>query len=624
MANSLPLDHGGPIDRAFEVFPDCALERSIIDRFDAIVRRFGYRLAIKDTSVSFTYAELAALVDRIAAATAGATEGRAGPVALLLPADAQFPAAMLGVLAAGHAYVPLDADFPIARNELIVSAAGACAIISSGDLAAEARTLFPRDIPVIDIAAMSKTAQSKPSTRPGPDDLAYIIYTSGSTGTPKGVFQNHRNHLHDILQYTNALHLTCEDRLSLLYSPSVAGANRDIYGALLNGASLHILPPRELKPAGLVREFCARGLTIYHSVPALFRHFVGALDTEERLESVRLAYLAGDRIDWSDVDAFRRGFSPRALLYVAMGSTECAVAHSHWFVEDEIRATSARLPVGRPVSDKKVTIVDPHGRSVPKGDIGELVVTSRYIALGYWRAPDLTASAFGVDPNDPECRLFRTGDLVRQRPDGLIEFVGRKDQQIKLRGHRIELAEIESTLRGCLGVSDAAVVVRSTDAGIPHSLVAYVVIRPGISGLLPRHFQSMLAQRLPHHMIPASIILLDELPRLPNFKIDRCGLAQMDTARLIAVHEHSNDPLINEIICIFKAVVGVSGATPDDTIASIGGDSLQTVNILAELERRYAITIPDDLMGERRTIRSIARWIKSQRAHSAPILSPAR
>ena len=245
------------------------------------------------------------------------------------------------------------------------------------------------------------------------------------------------------MQQTNTLHLNAEDRVALLYSPTVIGAIREIMMTLLNGASLHILPPQELQPAGLVREIRARGITVCRLVPALLRRMAEVLGPDRRLDSVRVAGLGSQRVDWSDFDLFRRHFSPEAFLIVGIGATECGGNFCHWFVDERLRATSPRLPIGRILPDAKVTIADEGGRQVVDGDIGELVVASRYVALGYWGDPDLTARSFTVDPADPKTRIFKTGDMGRMRPDGLLEFIGRSDQQIKLRGHRIEIGEIE-------------------------------------------------------------------------------------------------------------------------------------------------------------------------------------
>jgi acyl-coenzyme A synthetase/AMP-(fatty) acid ligase/acyl carrier protein len=345
---------------------------------------------------------------------------------------------------------------------------------------------------------------------------------------------------------------------------------------------------------------------------------IEALGAHERLESVRILYLAGDRIGWSDVDDFRRNFSSNALLYVSLGSTECTTVYSHWFVDDSVRATSAQLPVGRAIPDRTVIIANEDGEAVADGEIGELIVASRYIGLDYWGAPELTRQAFGVDGADPETRIFRTGDLGRRRPDGLIEFVGRKDEQVKLRGHRIEPAEIESAIINCPEVADAAVVVRRNEAGVPRSLAAYVVLRPDARGMLPRHLAAMLQRRLPRYMVPWPIIAVEELPRLSNLKVDRSQLALMDTRRTGDPSHRATTEMVHEVVKVFERVLGVEGARPDDDVSSLGGDSLQAVTIATELEERFAVVISDDVMDAARTIQDLARWIASQRVAGEP------
>jgi amino acid adenylation domain-containing protein len=616
---SLPIDHGGPVDRPFEPFPYSARERSIIDRFEAVARRFSTRVAVSDCARSLTYADLATLTDRIAAATAAAAADRPGPVAILLPRDVHFPAAMLGVLATGRCFVPLDASSPTERNRLIAEQSGAAAVVSAGNLASWVRTVFPQGLPVVDIETIGDAESRKPISRPTSDDIACIVYTSGSTGRPKGAYHNHRNLLQDVMQQTNALHLDAEDRLSLLDSPAGIGEIRQMLRTLLNGASLHILPPLELQPAGLVREIRARGITICRLVPALLRRIVEGLGPDQRLESVRVVSLVAQRIDWSDFDVIRRHFSPKAFLILSFGATETGGNLCHWFVDERLRATSPRLPVGRILPDVRVTIADEDGRPVADGDIGEFIVASRYVALGYWREPDLTARAFAVDPADPKTRIFKTGDMGRMRPDGLLEFIGRRDQQIKLRGHRIEIGEIEAALGRCPGVEDAAIVVRRDDAGLPRSLVAYVEPSPGVQGLLPRDLLSMLMQRLPRYMVPATLRVVDELPRLPNLKVDRVQLARIDAARAAQMVNPIDDLVIAEVASIFEAVLGTTGATPDDNVASLGGDSLQAVKVAVELETRFRIAIPVDIFESTQTIGELARWIATRQIDARAI-----
>jgi fengycin family lipopeptide synthetase E len=607
----LALDHGGPVDRPFEAFPYSALEGSIVERFEAVTRRFAERLAIQDLTSRMTYSELAAMVNRIAGVTTAATVGRAGPVAILLKSEARFPAAMLGVLASGRSYVPLDASQPMARNRLIAEEAGAAALISADDLADHARGLFSREVPVVDLRRLDTSPERKPSHRPGPDDVCYVAYTSGSSGIPKGVYRDHRSLLHDVLQATNALHLNCEDRLALVFSPSVNAAVRNIYGALLNGGSLHILPTLDLNPAGICQELRSRAITVFQSVPTLFRRVAGALGPGERFESLRIVYLSSDRSGWSDVDEFRRVCPAESFLYLTLASTECTVL-LHWFVDTRLRATHAQLPVGRAISDRKVMLMDEDGNPVADGEIGEVVVASRYIGLGYWNAPEVTQEAFTIDPEDPGTRIFRTGDIGRWGPDGLLDYIGRKDEQIKLHGHRIHPAEIEHALMAFPDVADAAVVVRRDAERVARTVAAYVMLRAEVRGLLPRHLAAMLQQRLPRHLVPWPIFVIAEFPRLPNLKIDRSALAQLDAKGLSEVSHHIEDPIIAEVTKVFEQVICVAGATPDDNVASLGGDSLQVVDIAAELERRFGVIVSDEAMAAAHTIQDLARWIADQ------------
>jgi amino acid adenylation domain-containing protein len=612
VSESPSLDYGGPIDRPFEAFPESALDASIVDRFETIVQRFPNRLAIRGPSSSLTYRELEALVARIGAATASVMGNRTGPIGIFLDRDARYPAAMLGVLSAGGAYAALDANHPVERNRVIAEQAGIRAIVSAGAAAEQAATLLPSPVPIIDIDTLVDLPIPRSAIRPAATDLGYIYFTSGSEGIPKGVPHSHRNMLHMILQYTNALHLGPEDQLTLVYPPSNAAASRDIFAALLNGASLHFLSPADLQPDGLVREIQTRGITIYHSTPSLLRRLAEVLGANERLESVRIASLGGDRVEWRDIDLCRRVFSLDVHMYMALTSTESHL-RCHWFIDNALRHTTPRPPVGRPLPDRTLSIVDDVGKPVADGEFGEVLIQSRYIAGGYWNAPDLTTAAFSRDRSDESLVTFRTGDLARRRADGLIEFIGRKDHQIKLHGYRIDIGEIEDAR-----VQDAVVVVRRNDAGLPRSLVGYVEPSTGVRGLLRRDLVSMLIKRLPRYMIPATLNVVDRLPRLPTLKIDRIRMAQMDATRVVQMVNPIDDPLIAQLVKIFDSVLGNVGATAEDNVSSLGGDSLQAVKVALELEKHFGITIPSDVFESIQTIQELARWLSVQQASPTP------
>ena len=604
----LPLDHGGPTDRPYEPLPAAALERSVHGQFAEAARRFAGRTAIREGDLKVSYAELHALSARIAAAAAGLAA--AGPVAVLSPHDHRFVAAALGAMGSGRPCIPLDADHPLERNARIARHAGAAGVVSAGALAAQARALFGAELEVLDLETLP--AAPAPAD-PDPDEVAYILYTSGSTGEPKGVFQSHRGVLHDTQELIDASHSNPQDRLAMFYSPATIAGLNIMLTALLSGGALELMSPVKLGAEGVVRELRAGGSTVVNCSPTLFRHVVQALGAGERLDDLRLVVLGGERVGWGDLDVVRRGCRPGTLFGVHLGATECWTLHSRWFVDEAVRATSPSLPVGRRMPDRKVTLVDEAGAPVAEGDTGEVLVSSRYIALGYWRDPELTARAFGVDPDDPSSRTYRTGDLARRRPDGLLEFEGRKDQQIKLRGYRIEPGEVEAALRACPGVRDAALVVRRDPAGAPRALIGYVELEDGVRGLQPRHILSMARRRTPAHMWPASVTVLPRLPWLANFKIDRQRLEALDAERAAATSAPA-DPATAAMTAAFEAVLEMTGVSPDDSLASLGGDSLQAVNLMLRLEAEFGLKLDRSSFDASRTI---AEWAAMAREAEA-------
>jgi acyl-coenzyme A synthetase/AMP-(fatty) acid ligase/acyl carrier protein len=262
------------------------------------------------------------------------------------------------------------------------------------------------------------------------------------------------------------------------------------------------------------------------------------------------------------------------------------------------------LPVGYSLPQRHVDVLDADGHETPVGEVGEIVVSSRYVSLGYWNEPELTRVAFSTDVNDPSIRVYKSGDLARRRADGLLEYVGRKDQQVKLHGYRVEPNEVEAALKACPGLRDAAIVVRKNEAGLPIALIGYATREAGQTSLLPRHMLAMLSGRLPPHMMPAQIVLLDELPWLPNFKIDRQRLAAMDAAIVLDASQQSN-PLIERLIDLFEEITKTSGATPEDSILSLGGDSLQSMEAALQIGAEFDVVI--EQVGYQ-SARSIADW----------------
>ena len=601
---------------AFEGIPASALEGSVPDRFEWVAERFADRLAVQDDVCALTYAELRARVAGIAAAVATAVEGHEGPVAVLARHDAGFAAAFLGVMAAGRAAVLLDSGHPAQRNRRIAAHSGACAVVAAAELEPYARDIFPSGAPIIDLDAAA-AGPKRPLPPVGPDDLAYVLYTSGSTGDPKGVFHDHRTAVHGILLFAEFAEIRPDDRLCIFYSGVISSVRRTL-GALLNGASLHIFQAEVLGAAGIAREVRARRISIIVDVPTIFRRLAGALGEGERLESLRHLCLSGDRCDWSHYDAFLEVTRPGAEFAISAGSTEVPCGYARWKVDPALRTPAGRLPVGRPIRGVEVWVETAEGRTAADGEVGELVVSSRYVARGYWQDPAATAARFQPDPRDELARVFRTGDFGLRRPDGLFELVGRKDRQIKLRGHRIEPAEVEGVLRAFEGVADAAAVVRKDAAGANRALVAYVEREPGYKSLMPRHLMAKISHAMPLHLTPSLIFTVRALPQLMNFKVDRTALAKLDAKRARSDGGRANDPVLDRVAKAFEAIVPGAHATPEDNLLSLGGDSLQAVELALELHREFGVEVPGAVMKQSQSIRSLAAWISGRVKDATP------
>jgi len=497
---------------------------AISGRLAALAEQLPHRVALRDLTSSLSFAELARRTEAVAGVLASGLPPGSGPVAVLAPLDLRFHIAFLGVIRAGRIALVLDPEHPPERLRRIARHAGAEAVITSSELLAQSRTLLDPGLPVIPVEQAAQSALPA-GPFPSPEAPAYILYTSGSTGTPKGVVHSQANALNDAA-INRDQGLTPADRGAIYYAGTI-GTVRNSLGILMAGGELNVLPARQLGAEALVAEIRRRRLSIIQCVPTLFRRIAAQALKDGPLDSVRLARLTGERSHWSDLDLLRQAAGPEAELHVSIGSTECSSTFAFWRVDERFRTPGGRLPVGRPIDSLRVTLVDGAGAAVADGEPGEAVVAGPGLALGYWREPELTAAAFGVSVDDPGLRTFATGDICLRRPDGLIEYLGRADRMVKIRGHRLEPDEVEVALRNCPGVEDAVVVVRNRADGRPVALAAYAERAADGAGLRPRHLLAMLSRTLPDYMLPAAIHI-GPLPRLANFKPDRQAVARMD------------------------------------------------------------------------------------------------
>ncbi|HEX6405678.1 MAG TPA: amino acid adenylation domain-containing protein [Gemmatimonadales bacterium] len=598
---------------SFIEFSLAEVEQSIPRRFERQVERYSERRAIKVGNSTLTYGELNRLANRVAWAIQAHGSAPDEPIALLLDHSANLIAALLGALKAGRIYLPLDPSYPVARNTYILEDAGASLIVTGDRHLALATEFNVAGLPILNLDRLDLTlADTNLDLEVQPDTPAYILYTSGSTGRPKGVVQSHRNVLWDIREYTNTLRISRDERMTLLYSCSVNGSVRGIFGALLNGASLYPLDVKEQGLNGLAELLIREEITFYHSVPSVFRHFVATLKGVEHFPNLRLIRFGGERVLANDVESYRKHFPDDCLLYTGMGATETGHLR-HFFHDKRTPITGSVVPAGYAVEGKEVLLLDGAGREVPAGETGEIAVRSRYLALGYWRKPDLTRAAFLSDPTGGPERMFRTGDMGRLHPDGCLELQGRKDFQVKVRGYRVEVGEIEAVLLSLVGVREAVVVAREEGTGEAR-LIAYVVRQLGRATTIAE-LRRLMLERLPTYMVPVVFVWVDNLPLLPNGKLDRRSLPE--PARVSPERDHpfvSPRTAIEEAVAaIWGEVLGVESVGVDDHFLELGGTSLRATQVMARLRSTLGVHLPQRTLFDEPSLAEFAARVAAAR-----------
>ena len=584
----------------FVPFERAAVEQSIPQRFARQVAADPDRLAVKFGPDALTYSELDRWASRVARAIL-ARGVRSDAVALVIDQGLPLIAGVLGTLKAGRVYVPLEAALGRERLAYMLRDSGARTALVSDAAAPLVREAGGGDVDVVSIGDVVLGQSSEaPDIEISPNAPAYIYYTTGSTGQPKGVVDSHRNVLHNVMRYTNGLGITRDDRLTLLQSASFSGAVSSMFCALLNGAASLPFDVRRASGGELADYVDQGGITIYHSVPTIFRSF---LRGDRVFPLVRIIRLEGDQATKLDVELFRRHFSADCVLANGLGATETGIVR-RFVLRNGTPLEGEIVPIGYPVEDMEVTVVDEAGGPAAPDEVGEIAVRSEYLALGYWNRPDLTARAFESDAAGR--RRYRTGDLGRLRRDGCLEHLGRKDSRTKIRGITVSLAEVEAALGGLPSIREAAVVARS-DSHDERRLVAYYVPASGREPTVSE-MRRELAERLPPPMIPSGYVRLAALPLNQNLKVDRAALPAPSRGRptLDQPYAAPEDPTQAELVRIWQELLEVEPVGIRDDFFDLGGDSLLAAAMMAAIEEATGVDASPSILLSGSTIEHVA------------------
>ncbi|MFF3457797.1 amino acid adenylation domain-containing protein [Streptomyces sp. NPDC002730] len=604
-------EHLGSLNATARTVPDATLASLFAEQ----AARTPQATAVVFEDTALSYAEL----DRRAELLARRLRARgAGPerfVAVAVPRSAELIVALLGVLKSGAAYLPVDPDYPADRVAFMLADSGARTVVTTAAVGGQLPEVAGLERLVLEGVEQADAEEVEdvpdlPVVQADLDHPAYLIYTSGSTGRPKGVAVTHRAIVNRLAWMQGQYGLDAGDRVMQKTPSSFDVSVWEFFWALVEGATVVLArPDGHRDPAYLAELIRAERITTLHFVPSMLTAFVQAMEARTGAPhwaaSLRRVFASGEALTgeaarrwWELTSRSGRGPVPLHNLY---GPTEAAVDVT-WFPYEG--GAELSVPIGRPVWNTRLHVLDPFLRQVPDGVPGELYLAGVQLARGYHDRPGLTAERFVADPyGAPGERMYRTGDLVRRRADGAVEYLGRTDRQVKIRGNRIELGEIEAALSAQPGVAGAAVIVRDG------ALVGYAVPAPGADALGADALdadalRSALSDALPATMVPGAVVVLDELPLTPSGKLDQNALP----APVVAAGAGGREPRDERerAFCeIFAGVLGVPGVGAEDDFFVLGGDSLTSIAV-ATRARERGLTISTRDVFEGRTPAALA------------------
>jgi amino acid adenylation domain-containing protein len=594
----------------FIPFESTAINQSIPDRFEQQVARYPDCLAIVSADRQFTYAELNQAANRIARAILSHLGEAEEPVGLLFDHGAFLIAALLGVLKAGKFYMSLDLADPQPRMASMLEDSNTKLLVTDTKHLSLARQLTQgsgkRVLNCDDVDA--KVPAENLDRSIVPEACALMLYTSGTTGRPKGVVHSHRNILVEARNYTNYARLSAQDRFTLWHSCSYTNSIRNLYAALLNGASLFIYDIAAEGFRALADWMLIHRISVIHTLVTTYRCFCQTLAPDALFSALRILRLGGEPINRDDIKRYQRHFSRDCLLIHAIGPTE-TLDIRYYTISHDWNGSDAKIPIGYPVPDKEVLLLDEAGREIGADQIGEIAVRSKYLALGYWGQPELTQQAFLLDPRGGDERLYRTGDLGVMRPDGCLTHLGRKDFQVKIRGYRVEVTAIEDALLDMDSI-EAAVVQAQADDGGEQRLVAYVVPVTGRDPTI-NELRRELAQSLPDYMVPSAFVFLQTLPLSATGKLDRSALPKPDRVRppLEETFVAPRNATEETVARTWAKLLSLKPVGVHDNFFNLGGHSLLATQMISRLRDIFEVEVPLRALFEAPTIAALAEHI---------------
>ncbi|HEX8318270.1 amino acid adenylation domain-containing protein, partial [Longimicrobium sp.] len=593
------------------------VESCIHELFEAQAARTPGADALVFEDETLSYAELNARANRLAHHLRGHGVGPDVRVGVLMERGVEMVVSLLAVLKAGGAYVPLDPGLPAERLAYMLDDSGVPLVLVQAALREAVPAREGAGVLAVDTLAEEIAAENTENSESGagPDSLAYVIYTSGSTGRPKGVMNQHRGVVNRLVWMQAHFRIGADDVVLQKTPFGFDVSVWEFFWPLQQGARLVMARPDGHRDPAYLRDVIEReGVTTLHFVPSMLQPFVDAVEAG-RCGSLRHVVCSGEALPPALVRRFYDRFAGPVVLTNLYGPTEAAVDVSWWGCAREDAA--GVVPIGRPVWNTRLYVLDAALEPVPVGVPGELYIGGVQVARGYQGRAAMTAERFVPDPFSTEggARLYRTGDRARWRADGAIEYLGRLDFQVKVRGFRIELGEIESVLRGHEGVTDCVVVARA-DAGETR-LVAYIVGDAEAEAL-----RTHVRRSLPEYMVPSAFAFLDALPLTPNGKLDRKALPAPELASAEDRYVAPRTPAEEVLAGIWAEVLRLERVGVQENFFELGGHSLLGTRVVSRIREVFAVELPLRALFEGPTVAELAVRVEEMRRAGVPVLPP--
>ena len=580
-------------------------------------------VALEQGGQTLTYADLDRLSNQLAWYLGGLDIAPETPVGIYLQRDFSWVVSVLGVMKAGCCYVPLDISYPPQRLARMIEIAGVGLVVTSSTLRSSAP--FAESVRVIelepDFGAIGSCKTSAPPRAGAPDGIAYILFTSGSTGEPKGVMTRNRSVVNYLLQMSCIFALDATDSVLQVTSPSFGPSMRELLAPLASGARLFLLPAGEAgSPTSLMRAVQTGKVSkIVAITPSMLKlMLVEAEESDPGSSRLSLVCPSGELLERSVCNSVWQKLGRSVRIVNLYGQTESTMTLCSFQVQGE--QGSPRVPIGRPIANTRIYVLDSQGEAAAVGTPGEIHIGGAGISRGYVGRPGLTADRFVPNPFGDGERLYRTGDRGRWLAEGVLECLGRVDQQLKIRGYRIEPGEIETLLHKHPSVKQAVVVARE-DAMGDMGLVAYVVPAPGESPQA-RQLQAHLKLRLPDYLVPARFVVLDKMPLTPTAKVDRRALPVPDAAPEGAEYGAPRTPEEKTLARIWEQVLRVERVGVEDDFFDLGGHSVSAMRVITQIRKSMQVDLPLRAFFEARTLASLAARVERQRRDGYEVVRP--